>query len=230
MIDLAVVLVETSLPENLGAVARVLANFGLRDLRLVAPEVDPADPRAVAAATHGAEVLEGARRFSSVAEAVADRRRVWATTARVHERPLPVAHPRAAAPALRAPGAAVLFGPERTGLRLEHLAAIEGVIQIPTDPSCPALNLAQAVTVVVWEAVTADVAPPSGPSPAPVARFDAWYQSLLAELDGVGFYSDPRRRVRALANLRASLVRAGFTEAELRTLAGVVRALRGRRL
>ncbi len=249
----AIVLVEPSLPENVGAAARVMANFGLSDLRIVAPGAPPDHPRAVAAATHGERVLAAARVFPTVEAAVADRARVWATTARGKELPLPLLGPRALGAELRAAEAggaapAVLFGPERTGLRYEHLACATTLVRIPTDAGCPALNLAQAVALVSWErwaagpegaeapeaarlvVDAASTLPPApvGPIPAPQAAFDAWFGALTAALDRVGYLSEPALRARALRNLRAALRRAGFSEAELHTLHGVVRALRGR--
>lgn len=240
----AIVLVEPAFPENVGAAARVMASFGLSDLRLVAPETPTDHPRAVAAATHGAGVLAQARVYATVAEAVADRRRVWATSARPKELVLPTSGPRALGAALRAAEAAdaapaVLFGPERTGLRYEHLRHAHALVHVPTDPTCPALNLAQTVALVAWErwavvegaegaegAERATAAPSAvAPPPAPLAAFDAWFGALTAAIDAAGWLSDATLRPRALRNLRAAFLRAGFTDPELHALHGLVRAL-----
>ncbi len=234
----AIVLVEPSLPENVGAAARALANFGLTDLRLVAPAGGEAwatadHPRAVAAAAHGTPVLAAARTYATLAEALADRNRVWATTARTPEVPLPSIGPRALGVALRtaeADGAApaVVFGPERTGLRYEHLARVDALVTVPTAAACPSLNLGVAVGIVAWERAAADEqagGSAAGPIPAPRAAFDAWFDTLAAAIDRAGYFSDPTLRVRALRNLRGAFARAGFTEGELHTLRGVVRAL-----
>ncbi|MDP2313788.1 MAG: RNA methyltransferase, partial [Pseudomonadota bacterium] len=152
----AIVLVEPSLPENVGAAARALANFGMTDLRLVSPVASADHPRAIAAAAHGVAVLRAARTFPTLAEALADRRRVWATSARRPELPLPTLDPRALGAALRRAEAddaapAVVFGPERTGLRYEHFARVDAIVSVPTDPACPSLNLGLAVGIVAWE-------------------------------------------------------------------------------
>lgn len=241
----AIVLVEPAFPENVGAVARAMANFGLSDLRVVAPEAPLDHPRAVATATHGVTVLAGARVCATVAEALGDRRRVWATTARPKELPLPTSGPRTLGAALRAAEAegaapAVIFGPERTGLRYEHLVYAHALVHVPTDPACPALNLAQAVALVAWERWAVDegaerAPPPAAPvpaaeaPPAPLAAFDAWFDALAAEIDDAGWLSEPQLRPRVLRNLRAAFGRAGFTDVELRTLHGLVRALGSRR-
>jgi tRNA/rRNA methyltransferase len=228
----AIVLVEPSLPENVGAVARAMGNFGLYDLRVVAPAFPVDHARAVAAATHGEQVLRAARTYGTLAEALAGRRRVWATTARLRETVLPVIGPRALGAALRAAEAAeaapaLVFGPERTGLRFEHLERADALVHIPTDPACPALNLAQSVLLCAWERWAADDTPEqaTGPLPAPKESFDAWFSTLEEGLDRVGYLSEPALRVRALRTLRSALSRAGFSEQELGALHGVIRAL-----
>lgn len=226
-----VVLVETQLPENLGAAARAMANFGLRELRLVAPAVPPDHPQAVAVAASGAPVLAAARVYDDLPAALADLHRVWATAALERAFEKPPLHPRALAPVLRGAAAAgqgcgVVFGPERTGLRYEDLALAEGLVRIPTDPGCRALNLAQAVAVVAWEWSAAEAeAVPAGPTPAPRAELQGLFDHLEAALDAAGFLSNPHLRVRTVRNLRTALIRAGLTTQEIRTLRGAVGAL-----
>lgn len=222
----AVVLVGTRLPANLGSVARVMANFGLRDLRLVDPACAPDDPGARAVATHGETVLAAARTYPDLAAALRDRTRVWATTALARDLPLPVVHPRPAAAEARAlAGAAFLFGPERTGLVAADLARADVLVHIPTDPAARALNLAQAVAVMAWEWSAAPWTPPVAPEPAPRAEVDGLVDHLVAAALRRGHYSEPRLRVRAVRNLRSAVQRAGFTRAEVRTLRGLVRVL-----
>lgn len=223
---LAVVLVEPALPENLGAVARVMANFGLQDLRLVTPAADPTDARARAVATHGGPILAAAKVYDDLPAALADRTRVWATTALRRATPTPVTHPRDAARDWRAEEApALVFGPERTGLREEHLARADLLVAIPTRPEARALNLGQAVAVLVWEWASV---------PTPVARtgtrarreeVDRFVDRLFVVAERGGMWSEPRLRVRAQHNLRGAVQRAGFSAAELRTLTGVLRAV-----
>ena len=92
-----VVLDKSQLADNIGAVARVMANFGLSDLRLVNPRDGWPQDRAWAAASGADWVLEGVKVFGSVAEAVADLNTVFATTARPRETRLPVRTPRESA-------------------------------------------------------------------------------------------------------------------------------------
>lgn len=232
----AFVLVGTTLPENLGAAARVLANFGFSDLRLVAPEADPAHPRALATAASGEAVLRGARRYDTLAEALADRVEAWATTALPRELRSRVCGPRALADVMalapgRADGLALVFGPERTGLGTEDVARCHGVVAIPTDPACRALNLAQAVGILAWELREASLRSPAEGTyrdtfpPAPMAAQERFFAALEARITERGLWPTPGRREHTLRNLRQTLLRAGFTASELHTLRGVVEAL-----
>jgi tRNA/rRNA methyltransferase len=226
-----VVLVGVQLAENLGAVARVMGNFGLPELRLVAPQADPADPRAVAMATHAATVLTEARRFDALADALADRTHAWGTAALPRQRAARALAPRTLAGTLHhVPGRhALVFGPERTGLTDADLVGLDGVVRIPTAPAVRALNLAQAVAVLAWEwhAAHADGVPTvdAAPAPAPRAAFEAWFARWSEALVAAGWLTDDVLRVRALDGMRAAFRRAGFTEDELSTLHGAVRAL-----
>src|SRR5579875_3521471 len=96
----AVILDRPQLAENIGSVARVMANFGLEDLRLVAPRDGWPQERAWASASGANWPLDGAKVFATVAEAVCDLQLVYATTARPRETQLPVMTPREAAASL----------------------------------------------------------------------------------------------------------------------------------
>src|SRR5687768_16690359 len=123
----AIVLVEPQLGENIGAAARAMANFGLSDLRLVAPRDGWPSEKARAAASRADHVIDAARVFDSAAAAVSDLAFVQATTARVRDLPKRVVGPREATAELRAQASAgaatgILFGRERWGLTNEEIA------------------------------------------------------------------------------------------------------------
>ena len=98
----AIVLVEPQLGENIGAAARAMANFGLTDLRLVAPRDGWPSEKARASASRADHVIDGARVFDTAAAAVSDLAFVQATTARVRDLPKRVVGPREATAELRA--------------------------------------------------------------------------------------------------------------------------------
>jgi len=225
-VSLSIVLVGTTLPENVGSAARAMANFGLSDLRLVTPHCDPHSERAVATATHGARVLGGARVYDSLLDALADRTQVWATSALRREFRKPTETPRQAAPRWDA-GSAVVFGPERSGLTYEELTWAHALLTIPTTAEARALNLAAAVAIVGWE-WSARVESAGGTvEAAPMGQQVQALEELETRLGRAGWASEPGLRTRTLRSLRTAFLRAGFTASEL-TLARSVFAALGR--
>lgn len=238
-----VILDRPQLAENIGSVARVMANFGLEELRLVAPRDGWPQERAWASASGANWPLDGAKVFATVAEASADLNVMHATTARPRETLLPVATPREAAATLaEAAGAGLrvglLFGAERAGLETADIALCQGIVTIPIDPRFHSLNLAQAVAINAYEwRLTVDAgAPPrfrEGPPPAELGELHGFYEHLERELDVSGFFFPPENKPSMVRNLRVALGRAGLTLQEVRTLRGVITALtkgRGRHL
>jgi len=235
----AVILDAPQLGENIGAAARIMANFGLSDLRLVNPRHGWPQERAWAAASGADWPLNAARVFDSVAKAIADLTLVYAATARPRELQLPVLTPRQAAAdlAVRAAhghAAGLLFGGERAGLETADVALCHAVVTIPIDPRFRSLNLAQAVAVNAyeWRLSQADAPPvnfrPVAP-PADRAAMLGFFEQLEGELEISGFFHPPEKTPAMKQNLRAALSRAQFTDQEVRTLRGVVTALsRGR--
>ncbi len=231
----AVILDKSQLADYIGAVARVMANFGLSDLRLVAPRDGWPQDRAWATASGADWVLEGVRVFDTVSEAIADLNTVFATTARPRETRQPVRTPREAAGVLyddTASGlrAGLLFGGERAGLETVDIALCAGIVTIPIDPRHHSLNLAQAVAINAyeWRTRVLDAPPPKfreGEPPAPNALLLGMYEHLEAELEAGGFFHPPEKKPSMSRNLRVMLGRAAFTEQEVATFRGVVHAL-----
>ena len=235
----AVILNAPQLAENIGAVARVMANFGLSDLRLVNPRDGWPQERAWASASGADWPLNGARVCASVAEAIAGLQHVYATTARPRELQLPVITPRAAArewaeAVAQGQRVGLLFGGERAGLETADVALCQTVVTIPIDPRFRSLNLAQAVAINAYEWRTAQAdAPPAhfrpGAPPASNEALLGLFEHLERELETAGFFHPPEKTPNMVQNLRAALGRARFTDQEVRTLRGVVTALsRGR--
>lgn len=232
----AVILVEPQLGENIGFAARAMANCGLRDLRLVRPREPWPNPRARAAASGADAVIDGARVFESTAEAVADLRLLYATSARRRDQVKPVLTPRAAAPRLRAAAAAgdpsgVVFGPERTGLDNDDVARADALVVVPLDPAFTSLNLGQAVLLVAYEwyqsgdETPGEELPLTDSRPADQEELEGFFEHLFSELDASGFLRVVEKRPIMVRNLRNLFLRARPTEKEVRTLRGVVKAL-----
>jgi tRNA/rRNA methyltransferase len=230
-----VILSQPQLAENIGAVARVMANFGLEDLRLVSPRDGWPQERAWACASGADWPLDNAKVFDTLQEACADLHRLYATTARPREVQLPIITPREGAALLHRgvdEGLAVglLFGGERAGLETQDIALCQAIVTIPIDPRFRSLNLAQAVAINAyeWRTASADRPPPAfreGPPPADQAMLAGLYGHLEDELDTAGFFHPPEKRPSMTRNLRAIFARALLNDQEVRTLRGVITAL-----
>ena len=166
---MVLVLVEPSGARNVGSVARLCANFGIEQLRLVAPRCDPLGAEARQMAVHGVSHLERAQTFPHLAAALADRRRVVAATGRQEGAPLPLRSPEAAlawllAPqppaepppqplpfplASQTPEGALVFGREDRGLANDELLQAGCLLHISAAATYPSLNLSHAVAVAL---------------------------------------------------------------------------------
>ena len=148
-----VILVEPQLGENIGACARAMLNCGLTEMRIVNPRDGWPNEKAVANASGADSVLDRAALFDTVADAIADLQRVYATTARRRDMLKPVMTPRAAAREIVAEGkrgerTGVLFGAERKGLHNDDVVLAHTIIEAPLNPAFASLNLAMAVLLV----------------------------------------------------------------------------------
>jgi tRNA/rRNA methyltransferase len=237
----AIILVEPQLAENIGTTARAMLNFGLTDLRLVNPKPDWPSDRAKATASGADRVLDGARVFRSLGEAIADLQVVYATSNRPRDLVKRVVTPRHAAGELRAHVAAdvrpgILFGPERTGLVNDDLALADAVISAPVNPSFGSLNLAQAVLLIGYEwfqaaDATAAEALHNGDSPvADRTHLMSFLNRLEFELDDSGFLRVPHMRPAMIRNIRAIFSRMAMTDQEVRTLHGILTELVTKRM
>ena len=231
----AIVLVRPQLGENIGKAARAMLNFGLTELRLVAPRDGWPNPQAGPAASGADAVLADARVFDSVADAVADCAHVYATTVRRRGVTKPVVTPEAAAAAIVGARArsAILFGPERSGLETDDVALARTIVTVPINPQFGSLNLAQAVILVAyeWSKHQSLESPPATEldPPAPQEEWEGMFGQLDAMLEASGFYFPPARVPSTRRTLRSLLTKPAWTSMELRTLRGVLSALEGRK-
>lgn len=226
---LTVVLVRTRNPLNIGAAARAMQNFGIRELRLVAPyEVSF---REVRSAVGAGAVLQQAREFASIADAVADCGLVVGTTAaRRRELMQPLVRlEEAAAPihaALAHGRVALLFGSEKHGLTREDLDHCHWLVRIATDAMQPSMNLGQAVAVCVWElARTAGLSMgESEPPRALSGDIDRLCELVMEVLDAAG-YTHPKTAASTATDVRRMLRRLNVTDADTHVLLGTMRKL-----
>jgi len=231
----AIVLVRPQLGENIGKAARAMLNFGLTDLRLVAPRDGWPNPAAGPAASGADVVLERARVFETVADAVADCAHVYATTVRKRGVTKPVVTPEGAASQIHAEpgGSAILFGPERSGLETDDVAVARTIVTVPINAEFGSLNLAQAVILVAyeWSKHVALASPPEVEldPPAPQGELDGMIAQLDDMLESANFFFPPARVPATKRTLRTLLTKPGWTSQEVRTLRGVLSALAGKK-
>jgi tRNA/rRNA methyltransferase len=228
----AIVLVRPQLGENIGKAARAMLNFGLTDLRLVAPRDGWPNPSAGPAASGADLVLEGARVFETVAEAVADCAHVYATTVRKRGLVIPIVSPEAAGREVHANDgrSAFLFGAERSGLETDEVALAGKIVTVPVNPDFRSLNLAQAVILIAyeWSRHVALAVPTEGDEAEPRATqadLEGLIGQLYAALDDAHYFHPPDRTPATKNTIRTILTKAGWSAREVQALRGIIRAL-----
>jgi len=243
----AVILMEPQLADNIGMVARAMANFGLDTLRLIAPRDGWPNEKARIAASGANFVIDEGTAFSSLEGAIGDLNWLAATTARQRDLLKPVMTPVEAIAEMRTRIArgercGVLFGRERSGLSTAEVSNADALVMIPVNKHFASLNLAQAVLILGYEWMRTSEAQSLGrvtTYEAPIMaglnlRDDrlatkkellGLFEHLEGELERLGFFNPPERRPAVVRNLRTMLSRMGPTEQEVRTLRGIVATL-----
>jgi tRNA/rRNA methyltransferase len=232
-----VVLVQPHIAGNLGATARVMRNMALSDLVLVSPAADPADRQARQQSTHGESILDQARIVADLSEALADCFLVIGTSARTGGlvRRQSVGAPDEIMPlvaeGMRAGSSvALVFGPEHRGLTNEEVTRCHHLIHIPADPSYPALNLAQAVGICLYELRRAWFMMDGAraferEAPATFADQELMFERLRDALENIHFLYGPKADSLMHA-IRHLIGRARPSEMEVAILLGLAPQIR----
>jgi tRNA/rRNA methyltransferase len=226
-----IVLVRPQLGQNIGKAARAMLNFGLTELRLVAPRDGWPNPEAGPAASGADVVLEQARLFDTVEDAIADCNLVFASTVRRRDLVMPVVGPEPMADRIAAsPGrSAILFGPERSGLETEEVAQANAIVTVPINPEFGSLNLAQAVILLAYECSRrAGLSQPTVKEIEPLAPhgdLEGLMGQLNAELEAKGYFHPPSRTQATKNTLRTIFTKTGWSSREVKAVRGIIRAL-----
>lgn len=227
------VLVRPQLGQNIGKAARAMLNFGLTEMRLVAPRDGWPNPDAGPAASGADVILEQAQLFESVEEAIADCNHVFASTVRRRDLVMPVLRPEEMAERIAAESgrSAILFGPERSGLETEDVALANAIVTVPINPDFGSLNLAQAVILLAyeWSRTISLAQPPAKPleEPAPHGELEGLIGQLDEELERKGYFHPPSRAQATRNTLRTILTKTRWSSREVKAVRGVIRALVG---
>ncbi len=232
----AIILVRPQMGENIGAAARAMLNFGLTDMRLVAPRDGWPNPRAEAMASGASRVLGGVRVGADLADAAGDRDVLFATTARSRDLTKPVFDPEAAmAEARRLIGqgrrVGILFGPERAGLENHDVAKAGALVTVPVNPDFPSLNLAQCVLLLgyEWRRGEVDRTLPAAPQTAPLSEIDRFAAHWEERLDAAGFFFPAEKAPHMRRTFRNLWSRMPLASADVQLLHGALRQLVRRR-
>ncbi|MGB5688256.1 MAG: RNA methyltransferase [Woeseiaceae bacterium] len=230
--SIRIVLVGTTHPGNIGAVARAMKNMGLSDLALVSPKYFPHD-EASARASGAEDILERAMVVDSLAEALADCVYVAGASARSRTINWPCMGPRDCAERMIQESGhgkvAAVFGPEKTGLHNDDLDLCHTLLTIPTDPGFSSLNLAMAVQVLTYELRVASMLD-EGPvfdveaPPATSEEMEHFYAHLEKVLTDIEFL-DPDNPRHLMRRMRRLFIRARPDKNEVNILRGVLTAV-----
>ncbi|GAB4542705.1 MAG: RNA methyltransferase [Pleurocapsa sp.] len=243
--DIKIVLVEPAGALNVGSIARVMKNMGLKKLVLVNPQCDRHSDDARKMAVHAAEILENATIVDSLPAALTGCQRAIATTARSRSLPTQLESPRQGLGWLLNCPSALIFGPEDRGLSNSELKYAQRFVCINSNPAYPSLNLAQAVAVCAYELYqiatncsldnqetcvslqerkSSNFATTSANN-APIETLEAYYQHLEAVLLEIG-YLYPHTAAARMDKFRRLYNRANLTDEEVAMLRGILRQIK----
>jgi len=230
--SIRIVLVGTTHPGNIGAVARAMKNMGLSDLRLVNPRHFPHED-ATARASGASDILDGAVVVESLDQALTDCVYVAGASARSRTINWPSMGPRDCAERMIRESAngkvACVFGPEKTGLHNDDLDLCHTLLTIPTDPGFSSLNLAMAVQVLTYEIRVASMLN-EGPAfdveapPATSEEMEHFYDHLEQVLRDIQFL-DPENPRHLMRRMRRLYIRARPDKNEVNILRGILTAV-----
>jgi tRNA/rRNA methyltransferase len=226
-----IVLVRPQLGQNIGKAARAMLNFGLAEMRLVAPRDGWPNPEAGPAASGADVVLQSAKVFDTTADAIADCNLVFASTVRRRDLVMPVVGPNEMAREMHSTAgrSAILFGPERSGLESDDVALANRIVTVPINPEFGSLNLAQAVILLAYEwSRGAQLAQPTAKEAepaAPMADLEGLIGQLDAALDEAGYFFPPDRAPATKATIRTILTKPSWSSREVQAMRGIIRAL-----
>lgn len=230
-----VILIRPQMGENIGAVARAMSNFGLSELRIVAPRDGWPNQKAIEMAAGAESIITDAKLYDNFASAMADINIAYATTARPRDMNKRVIEPAQAMQEITikyiAQNVALVFGPERAGIENEEITLCDSIITIPTDAKNRSLNLAQSSVIIgyEWLKASAELEAQSDEEkqqiPAPKSDIFGLFDQLESYLDKAEYFRVEQKKPIMWQNLKNMLLRGAWNEQEIRTFRGMLRSL-----
>ncbi len=227
--NISIILVEPQMGENIGAAARAMKNFGFSDLRVVNPRDGWPNEKAQSMSVGAIDVIESARVFTNLHEAIADLEQVYATTSMTRSiNKEQVYLDEIADEFLAKNRVGILFGRESSGLNNNEITRANKVISIRTEKEQASMNIAHAVAVVCYQLsckrnVTARTS--FGPA-ASHSQLEYFFEDLFDKLDKNGFFRVPQKKKQMSIKIRNIFTRIdSLTQVEVQTLMGIVKVL-----
>lgn len=227
-----IILHSTQLPENLGAVARVMGNFNLSELRLITPLIDPCDLKALATSAGADHILQQAKVYPTLQEATSDLHTLIGTCADVRIGIRFYESPQSLFDQNKPFGKfGILFGPERTGLSQEDLSLCHATLQIPVCPDFSSMNLSHAVAIICYSYfvksnTSSQFLELGSTHLATQEERDIFFNTLENMLDHVGYWRVASKKHVMRQNLKNFFSRSSLTKQEIQTLLGMFQTLR----
>lgn len=235
--NISIILSNSQMGENIGAVARVMKNFNLENLRLISPRDGWPNQKAIDTSSHAKDIINNAQIFNSTADALAGLNLVYATTARSRDMNKKAVTANQLALEIKdyqnSQNIGIMFGAERTGLENSEISYANKIVYIPTGKQYSSLNLSHSVGVIAYEIFQSlsknkgdKFASKEISKLADKKDYNALYNFLETELDKANFFQVTEKKPKMMDNIRNIFSRAELSEQELRTLRGIFRAIK----
>lgn len=224
----SVILVRPQMGENIGAAARAMMNFGLSDLRIVAPRDGWPNAKALEMSANAVHIVEQASLYDTLEEALRDIQVALAATTRSRQLRLPVYTPEQAVENMDSFRTAFVFGQENNGLSNEDVALCHGIVTIPTHPNNPSLNIAQSVVLLAYQWFAKHHSVSTKIECADRASHEEIFhliKHLDDALDARNFYKTPELKATTKRNLSAIFLRSELSVSEVKMLRGAISIL-----
>jgi len=224
--QISIILISPQMGENIGAVARAMSNFDIEDLRIVNPRDGWPNEKANAMAANGEFIVENAKVFTSVEDAIEDLEFIAATTAQARY----LKKESISSKSLEIPSckAGILFGCERSGLTNEQLAMADVLVKIPTSNKNSSLNIATAAALICYELFGEEPKEISTKDIAPKGELEFFFKYLEESLEDHSFYKNKDMAPTMKQNIRDIFLSKGLGNQDVKTLIGIVKALQSK--
>lgn len=229
-----IILVETQIPENLGASARAMLNFNLKKLRVVSPSFDLSNEKILPLSAGANNVIKNIKEFNTFEESVKDFNILIATTNRsrsIKKNKINFDELNRLIK-IKSNKVGIVFGPEKSGLNNDHLSICDYVLKIDSNPKFPSLNLSHAVSLISYEIMKGnkdEIAKnclENGAIPAPKKDLINFFKVLEAQLEKTDFFSVKERKKIITQKIRNIFNKINLTSQDLATLIGVMKSLK----